>query len=260
MVNKQRILLFGQRGSLAVSVPSLIEKQQIVIDQASGMEELWKTKADAGGILIIWEELLALWQWNVWQEESGDPSLKTQLQQGDKEGDLSAFWQWFRQLCQMQEIPVIVYLSQCADAIEYECLKNGAAECVCLRQKPELQVYRIVRQMLNYVEQKSEISGSGHVIIDKDRYVLEIDGVAYRLSPREFVVFEALWSKNNSLAGREELSEIIWGAEGRERQRDLDVIVRSLRKKLLSTCLEIVTVYGKGYYLREKWQQGLDEK
>lgn len=252
LVNKQRILLFGQRESLAVSVLSLIEKQQIVIDQASGKEELWKIKADAGGILIIWEELLALWQWNIWQEESGDFFLEMQLQQGDKEGDLPVFWQWFRQLCQMQEIPVIVYLPQRADEIECECLRNGAAECVCRRQKPELQVYRIVRQVLNYVEQKSEIFGDGRVIIDKDRHVLEINGVAYRLSPREFVAFETLWNRKNNLVGREELSALIWEFNGKDKQRSLDMVIRSLRKKLSPTCFEIITVYGKGYYLRGK--------
>lgn len=252
LVNKQRILLFGQRESLAVSVLSLIEKQQIVIDQASDMEELWKTKADAGGILIIWEELLALWQWNVWQEESGDFFLGIQLQQGHKEGDLPSFWQWFRQLCQMQEIPVIVYLSQRADDIECECLRNGAAECVCRRQKPELQVYRIMRQMLNYVEQKQGLFQSGRVIIDKDRHIIENDGVTYRLPPREFVAFETLWNRKNNLVGREELSALIWEFNGKDKQRALDMIIRSLRKKLSPTCFEIITVYGKGYYLREK--------
>lgn len=248
LVNTQRILLFGEKETLADSVSACIEKQQIEIVPASGMEELWKTKADAGGILIVWEELLALWQWNVWQEEDV-VSAETQLQQRDKEGELTAFWSWFRQLCQSQEIPVIVYLSQWADSLEYECLKNGASECVCRRQKPKLQAYRIVRQVLGRVGRKLTISDSSNVVIDKERHILEIKGVSCCLSPREFVVFEALWDKNNALVGREELSELVWGIEGRRKQRNLDMIVRSLRKKLVPTHLEIVTVYGKGYYL-----------
>lgn len=72
------------------------------------------------------------------------------------------------------------------------------------------------------------------------------------LTPREFDTFNFLVQRASSVVNREEVLAEVWGADMEIGSNVVDVVVRSLRKKLGERANAIETVSGIGYRFRER--------
>jgi hypothetical protein len=87
-------------------------------------------------------------------------------------------------------------------------------------------------------------------LLDAGDRTVEVGGRRVPLSPLEFGVLQALHDRSGKPVGRGDLLSIVWGTEYRGGSNVVDVVVRTLRRKLGTSAARIETVRGVGYRLR----------
>lgn len=93
-------------------------------------------------------------------------------------------------------------------------------------------------------DSRDEIPQSG-LAIDKERYVVYLDGQEVILPKKEFELLALLHSKPQKVFTRDEIYQAIWGDEIVVGDRTIDVHIRKLREKLGEDYIR--TVKGVGY-------------
>ena len=93
-------------------------------------------------------------------------------------------------------------------------------------------------------DSRDEIPQSG-LAIDKERYVVYLDGNEVILPKKEFELLALLHSKPQKVFTRDEIYQAIWGDEIVVGDRTIDVHIRKLREKLGEEYIR--TVKGLGY-------------
>ncbi len=93
-------------------------------------------------------------------------------------------------------------------------------------------------------DSRGEIPQSG-LAIDKERYVVYLDGNEVILPKKEFELLALLHSKPQKVFTRDEIYQAIWGDEIVVGDRTIDVHIRKLREKLGEDYIR--TVKGVGY-------------
>jgi DNA-binding response OmpR family regulator len=89
-----------------------------------------------------------------------------------------------------------------------------------------------------------------------DSHTLVSSDYAVTFSANEAQVFDLFWKNRNS--GKVVTKETIWtnlyalDPNGGPDPKILDVTIHKIRKRLEPTDLEIITVWGRGYFLRSK--------
>ncbi len=83
------------------------------------------------------------------------------------------------------------------------------------------------------------------LVIDKERYVVYLDGAEIILPKKEFELLALLHSKPQKVFTRDEIYQAIWGDEIVVGDRTIDVHIRKLREKLGEDYIR--TVKGVGY-------------
>jgi two-component system, OmpR family, alkaline phosphatase synthesis response regulator PhoP len=86
-----------------------------------------------------------------------------------------------------------------------------------------------------------------HLVADFDAVAVSVDGVAVRLTRREFELLRYLVENRNRVLSRDRLLERVWGYDRLVETRSVDVHVGRLRGKLGVAGRQIETVVGLGY-------------
>jgi len=86
---------------------------------------------------------------------------------------------------------------------------------------------------------------SGKLVVDKDRYLVILDGTEIFFPRKEFELISLLISKPDKVFSRDEIFNSIWGDNIVVGDRTIDVHIRKLREKLGDDCIK--TVKGIGY-------------
>jgi two-component system alkaline phosphatase synthesis response regulator PhoP len=84
-----------------------------------------------------------------------------------------------------------------------------------------------------------------NLIIDPEKYVVELNGASYSLAKKEFELLYLLGSKPGRVFVRNEILSQVWGNDVIVGDRTIDVHIRKIRQKLGIDC--ITTVKGVGY-------------
>ncbi|HEX5165954.1 MAG TPA: winged helix-turn-helix domain-containing protein, partial [Thermomicrobiales bacterium] len=88
-------------------------------------------------------------------------------------------------------------------------------------------------------------------ILDIDARELVLDGVRVPLTRLEFETLHYLYVRENKAVSRETLLDEVWGDSYAGGSNVVDVIVRSLRKKLGDRAATVETIWGTGYRYRQ---------
>lgn len=92
---------------------------------------------------------------------------------------------------------------------------------------------------------------AGDVVIDAVRHEVKLSGRPITLTLTEFKLLRVLASKPGRVYTRSELIDRVIGADVIVIDRNIDVHIRALRKKLGKSADDILTVRGIGYKFRE---------
>jgi two-component system alkaline phosphatase synthesis response regulator PhoP len=123
----------------------------------------------------------------------------------------------------------------------------GADDYITKPIKPRVLMSR-VKALLRRHKQEAETSGRSefaNFIIDKERYVVIMDGKEVSLPRKEFELLDLLTSKPNKVFTRQEIFSKVWGDSVIVGDRTIDVHIRKIREKLKLDSIK--TVKGVGY-------------
>jgi len=93
--------------------------------------------------------------------------------------------------------------------------------------------------------ENDKIINIGDIVIDKERYILKIDGRELTLPRKEFELLSLLVSKPDKVFTRDEIYKAVWGNNVIVGDRTIDVHIRKLREKIGND--HIRTLKGIGY-------------
>lgn len=121
----------------------------------------------------------------------------------------------------------------------------GADDYISKPIKPRVLMSRIqaLLRRKGGAEQDAETINGLH--IDKERYIVTLNGVEFHLPKKEFELLALLTSKPGRVFTREVIFDSIWGDDVIVGDRTIDVHIRKLREKLGSEYIS--TVKGVGY-------------
>jgi len=122
----------------------------------------------------------------------------------------------------------------------------GADDYIVKPIKPRVLVSRLKAMLRrSQVQEEANASEVGGLTIDRDRYVVKMDGKELTLPKKEFELLNLLISSPGKVFNREKILTSVWGEEVVVGDRTIDVHVRKLREKLGDDCIK--TIKGVGY-------------
>jgi DNA-binding response OmpR family regulator len=113
-----------------------------------------------------------------------------------------------------------------------------------LMKELAIRVKAMLRRVKINSEKKIELP---HTSLDLGNHSLTINGKAVELNKKEFQLLFKLLANPNTIFGREQLLNEIWGYESDSSDRTVDTHISWLKKKAASADFEILTVWGLGY-------------
>ena len=124
----------------------------------------------------------------------------------------------------------------------------GADDYIAKPVKPKVLMSRIKALLRRRPAPEQEVPGKiefEDLIIDPERYHVELKGAVIELPRKEFELLSLLASKPGKVFAREEIMDRIWGTVVIVGGRTIDVHIRKLREKIGDD--RIKTVKGVGY-------------
>ena len=88
------------------------------------------------------------------------------------------------------------------------------------------------------------------VQIDRDRFLVIVNGESLTLPKKEFELLELLASRPGKVFNRDQILSVVWGNETIVGERTIDVHIRKLREKLGDDYIR--TIKGVGYTFKDK--------
>ena len=158
-------------------------------------------------------------------------------------------------------IPIIMVSARGDELDKILGLEMGADDYVTKPFSPRELVARVKARLRRSEEtetappkQVENTMVRGKLLIDQDRYMIELGGVKQYLTPKEFELIRFLARQPGKVFSRDYLLEQIWGYDFVGDSRTVDVHIRHIRQKLESldpSQQYIETVRGVGYRFKE---------
>jgi len=115
--------------------------------------------------------------------------------------------------------------------------------------RPRLLISKI-ESLLRRLKNKPGAEGSTKILIDRDRYMVELEGKELQLPKKEFELLELLASRPGKVFNRDQILAVVWGNDTIVGERTIDVHIRKLREKLGDAYIR--TIKGVGYTFNDK--------
>ncbi len=149
--------------------------------------------------------------------------------------------------------PIIVFLtSRAEDYAQIAGFEAGADDYITKPIRPRLLITKI-ESLLRRFENTKRIdvdSPSKKIKIDREKFLIEVDGLSIILPKKEFELLELLASRPGKVFNRDQILSIVWGNDTIVGERTIDVHIRKLREKLGDSVIR--TIKGVGYTFSEE--------
>jgi len=170
-------------------------------------------------------------------------------------------WEVCRRLKQDAElrgIPVIIVTGRAEEGDKVLGFEMGADDYVTKPFSPRELVARVRAVMrrgkiLESAGKKLHLK-AGELEVDRQRFEVTMRGQRVELTPKEFEVLAVLMGTPGRVFGREDLLDLVWGADAFVEPRTVDVHLARLRAKFIAAGVpapDLETVRGVGYRFRE---------
>jgi two-component system, OmpR family, alkaline phosphatase synthesis response regulator PhoP len=154
--------------------------------------------------------------------------------------------------------PIVFLTARSSEVDEVKALEElGATDYITKPISPRLLVARVKSNLRKIgipeneeTEEPLQIK-TGPLKIDRERYVVYIDGVETLFPKKEFELLYFLANNPGVVHNREVLMSRIWGSEVYVGDRTVDVHIRKIREKLEKYSDLIETIKGVGYRFRD---------
>ncbi len=149
-----------------------------------------------------------------------------------------------------KDIPVIFLTAKGAEADEIRGLELGASDFIKKPISPKKLIARVNSNLRkNPKEEKSlpAVIEAGPLHINRDRYVVKLDGNEIVFPRKEFELLYFLAGNPGKVFSRDALLKTVWGIDVYVVDRTVDVHIRKIREKLNKYSDLIETLKGVGY-------------
>lgn len=158
-----------------------------------------------------------------------------------------------------QNIPIIMLTAKSEESDIVVGLEMGADDYITKPFSPKELIARVravLRRPKATTEQNTPPSQHeqrkvGPISIDEERHEVYLNSLPLQLTLAEYRLLSALTSRPGRVFTREQLLEKITGGEAYVIDRNVDVHIRAIRKKLGEEADFIMTVRGVGYKCRD---------
>ena len=147
--------------------------------------------------------------------------------------------------------PIIAFLtSRAEDYSQRAGFEAGADDYITKPIRPRLLISK-VESLLRRLERSTDETPeqAKRILIDREKFMVEINGVSLLLPKKEFELLELLASRPGKVYTRDQILAIVWGNETIVGERTIDVHIRKLREKLGDDYIR--TIKGVGYTFSE---------
>jgi len=141
---------------------------------------------------------------------------------------------------------LIMFLTALSDeATQLKGFSTGADDYVSKPVSPNVFVSKVNALFRRMKKPESKIITVDNLIIDPEKFIVELEGKEMVLAKKEFELLYLLASKPGRVFLRNEILSQVWGNDVIVGDRTIDVHIRKIRQKLGVDC--ITTVKGVGY-------------
>lgn len=149
--------------------------------------------------------------------------------------------------------PIIAFLtSRAEDYAQIAGFEAGADDYITKPIRPRLLISKVeslLRRLSNSLANQTSINGT-NLIIEREKFSIQLDGKKIILPKKEFELLELLASRPGKVFNRDQILNIVWGNETVVGERTIDVHIRKLREKLGDAYIR--TIKGVGYTFTEQ--------
>ncbi len=151
-----------------------------------------------------------------------------------------------------EHTPVIFLTAKSGEVNEILGLELGANDYIQKPISPKKLVARVKSNLRKFEPEEKEKRNPaklkvGPLLIDRDEYVIHIDGKETVFPRKEFELLYYLANNRGKVFNRDTLLKDVWGTDVYVVDRTIDVHIRKIREKLEKYSDLIETVKGVGY-------------
>ena len=150
-----------------------------------------------------------------------------------------------RKIPELENLRICFLTARGEDYSQIAGLDAGADDYITKPIKPRVLVSRIKALTRRNTSPNEIMNERSNFIINRERYIVEKDGVTYHLPKKEFELLSLLASRPDIVFECEVILEKVWGTDIVVGDRTIDVHIRKLREKIGDH--HIKTVKGIGY-------------
>jgi two-component system alkaline phosphatase synthesis response regulator PhoP len=145
--------------------------------------------------------------------------------------------------------PIIAFLTaRTEDYAQIAGFEAGADDYINKPIRPRLLLSKIDSLLRRTKTSEKQIESTIH--IDRDRFLVVVNGESLTLPKKEFELLELLASRPGKVFNRDQILSVVWGNETIVGERTIDVHIRKLREKLGDDYIR--TIKGVGYTFKDK--------
>lgn len=156
--------------------------------------------------------------------------------------------QILREDASLQETVIAFLTSRSEDYSQIAGYKAGADDYIGKPIRPRLLISK-VESLLRRLNQRTSDVHDDSLKIDRDKFIVELNGDSLSLPKKEFELLELLASKPGKVYTRDQILNLVWGDQAIVGARTIDVHIRKLREKLGNSYIR--TIKGVGYTFSE---------
>ncbi len=150
---------------------------------------------------------------------------------------------------QYQDIVICFLTARNEDYSQIAGLDAGADDYIAKPIKTKVLLSRIQAMLRRSKHNKPVAPPKPNFHINREKYLLEKDGVELQLPRKEFELLALLASRPNFVFKREQILEKVWGTDIIVGDRTIDVHIRKIREKIGEHYIS--TIKGIGYKFNE---------
>jgi two-component system phosphate regulon response regulator PhoB/two-component system alkaline phosphatase synthesis response regulator PhoP len=151
-------------------------------------------------------------------------------------------------------IPIIMLTARAEETEKVLGLELGADDYVTKPFSPRELVARVKAVLRRNIakEGTKRIKIGDILVLDTERYEVEVEGERIELTTTEFKILHLLSTKKGWVFSREQILTYLWGNDNKMvLDRTVDVHIKHLREKLGKASIFIKNIRGVGYKLEE---------
>lgn len=152
------------------------------------------------------------------------------------------------------DIPVIMLTAKGEIADKEKGFLSGTDDYMVKPFEPQELLFRIKALLRRYQMVSSEVIKLNNTVIDRKSYEIIINEEVYVIPLKEFQLLSQLASHPGRIFTRDQLLQLIWGADYDGGSRTIDVHIKRLRERFYDKTNDFVitTIRGLGYKLEAR--------